>query len=77
MADGEVTYSKESLKHLIHMWQYDKLGTFHSLIMKAVTVADDTNRERMRQGFPLEVAAYEAYTQTDIAEEMRREGLLD
>lgn len=44
-------------------WQYGFLGDFGQALAKAISLADKTNIERLRLGFPNEVAGYEAYTQ--------------
>ena len=45
----------------IHDWQYNILGDFKMALIKAITLSDQHNREKLRLGFPEEVKAYENY----------------
>jgi len=43
-------------------WQYRFCGGFKKALWEAIMRADDNNMERLRLGFPVEVAAYLKYS---------------
>jgi hypothetical protein len=49
-------------EYVAFMWQRGSMGGFNSLIMQAITIADEDNLNRLEKGFPLLVGAYKKYS---------------
>ncbi len=49
----------------IVMWQYQLLGDFKTALIHAIMVADESNLEKLRLGFPDEVESYLDYSRVD------------
>lgn len=47
----------------IFCWQYRMLGGFKEALLRAIMIADDTNLEKLRVGFPEEVEGFINYSQ--------------
>ena len=43
-------------------WQYRRLGGFKTALINAIKLADKSNREKLRLGFPDEVGGYESFS---------------
>jgi hypothetical protein len=51
----------EEDESIICGWQYRLFGSFHAKLFDCLSAADQYNLERLRLGFPKEVAALERY----------------
>jgi hypothetical protein len=58
-------------------WQWRLYGSFFAALFDAIKLADDKNLERLRLGFPIEVAGFLAWNRGDLAGELRRRGVMD
>lgn len=48
-------------ERIVYEWHHEQDGSFHHLLMNAISKADDRNLENLRKGFPVHVSAYERY----------------
>lgn len=69
---GESAESKAVLK-----WQWNLYGDFYAALFGAIKRADDQNLERLRLGFPVEVAGFLAWNRGGLAQELRAKGVMD
>ena len=54
------TMNRKEAKEQLRTWVEDKRAdNFHSLLYTLIAKSDNGNRERLRKGFPNEVAVYE------------------
>ena len=58
-------------------WQWRQYGSFYRALFDAIKLADDTNLEKLRLGFPVEVAGFLAWDRGDLAEKLRKQGVMD
>lgn len=56
-------------------WQYNLLGGFQRLLARAIAAADDTNLERLRSAFPVEVNGFLLWRDYGLAARLRQAGL--
>lgn len=56
-------------------WQLRLLGSFDEALVQTITLADPINLERLRAGYPGEVAGIEAWRHGDLAARLRAVGL--
>ena len=57
------------------MWQFRILGDFGSALAKAITLADESNLNRLAAGFPVEVQGYREWSQGGLGRKLRDMGL--
>lgn len=55
-------------------WQLNALGDFNTRLSELICRADEGNRERLRVGFPVEVAAIEHWLEGSLAAQLREKG---
>lgn len=58
-------------------WQWALYGDFFTALFGAIKQADDQNLERLRKGFPVEVAGFVAWSRGGLAKELRDKGVMD
>ena len=56
-------------------WQFGLLGDFNTALVKAITLADESNLERLQVGFPIEVNAFVSWQRGNLSERLRTAGL--
>ena len=64
----------ESEKWVI-MWQFNLLGDFQTALASAIKLADEDNLERLRRGFPMQVAGFLQWSQGNLGNRLRNAGL--
>lgn len=70
--------SKESPEaKAVLKWQWHLYGHFFTALFDAIKLADDQNLVKLGLGFPAEVAGFLAWNRGDLAEELRRKGVMD
>ncbi len=62
-------------EHLYMQFQFDMAGDFYRTLWNAIAQADIRNMEKLRVGFPSEVAAYLSWTQGDLSDRVRAKGV--
>lgn len=58
-------------------WQWGLYGDFYTVLFGAIKQADDQNLERLRLGFPVEVAGFLAWNRGSLATELRDKRVMD
>lgn len=58
-------------------WQWRLLGDFQQALSEAIKRADDGNLDRLRLGFPDQVAGFLAWNRGDLAQRLRAAGVMD
>ena len=58
-------------------WQWALYGDFFTALFGAIKRADDENLERLRKGYPVEVAGFLAWNRGGLAKELRDKGVMD
>lgn len=61
-------------EYALLMFLTGKSGSFYDKLFKAIAKADKMNREKLRIGFPEEVAAYVGWSEGDLADRARTAG---
>lgn len=73
----------DACDRFILKWQYSHgenpplLGHFYLALADAITRADDTNLERLKLGFPVEVEGFLRWNRGDLAQRLRAVGVCE
>ena len=62
-------------EHKYMQFQFRMSGDFYTCLWRAIAQADESNLERLHQGFPSEVDAYLSWTRGDLADRVRAKGV--
>lgn len=62
-------------EHLYMQFQFDMSGDFYRCLWRTIAQADISNLEKLRAGYPSEVAAYLSWTRGDLADRVRAKGI--
>jgi hypothetical protein len=65
----------EAEKDYIFDFQFHHAGSFMETLYKLIHLADEKNLEKLRKGFPNEVAAVLAWTQGDLVDRATAAGI--
>jgi len=57
-------------------WYYSLPSEFEQALCAAIRRADAVNLKRLAAGFPIEVAGYRDWVEGDLAEKLRKRGLV-
>ena len=58
-------------------WQWRLYGDFYTALWEAIKRADDENLGRLAQGFPVEVKGFLEWNRGNLADELRKKGVMD
>lgn len=58
-------------------WQWRLYGSFFTALFDVIKLADDDNLERLRKGFPVEVAGFLDWNRGYLAAKLRVKGVMD